>query len=161
RWPLVLVLLVGCASTSRMVDVGSYRLWMDIKGENEPTVVFVAGGSANSFVWANITPRVRKAAEVRTIVYDRGGVGPSDARRGAYKIDDDVGELQRALDSLGVRGPIVLVAYGYAGFVATILAANDQRLGGVVLVDVFPVSFYTEAEVARLEARFTISFDAL
>jgi pimeloyl-ACP methyl ester carboxylesterase len=161
RWAL-LFLLGGCAASSaRLVDVGGYRIWMHPEGQGTPTVVFVNGGSANSSVWANIPPDVRRRGEVRTVVYDRAGVGKSEPRPGAYRIDDDAAELVRALDASDVRGPIVLVAYAYGGFVATLVAANDPRVAGVVLVDAFPPSFFDAAEVARLMARFTPNFDAL
>lgn len=161
RWTL-LFLLGGCAASSaRLVDVGSYRIWMHPEGQGAPTVVFVAGGSADWSVWANITPEVRRHGEVRTVVYDRAGVGRSDPRPGEYRIDDDAAELVRALDACDVRGPIVLVAYSYGGFVATLMAANDPRVAGVVLVDAYPPSFFDAAEVARLMARFALVFDAL
>jgi pimeloyl-ACP methyl ester carboxylesterase len=143
------------------VDVGGYRIWMDIAGEGEPTVVFENGGGDDSSVWANIAPQLRRRIGVRTILYDRAGLGKSDPKPGAYNIDDEEVALKRALDSCGVSGPIVLVAHSYGGFVSTLMAASDPRVAGVVFVDANLAEFFDEAEVARLLAKYTPQFDAL
>jgi pimeloyl-ACP methyl ester carboxylesterase len=158
----LLLLLGGCATSQvRLVDVGGYRISMHLDGQGAPTIVFISGGSANSSVWASITPEVRRRGEVRTVIYNRAGVGDSEPRPGEYRIDDDATELVRALDACDVHGPIVLVAYAYGGFVATLMAANDPRVAGVVLVDAYPPSFFDAAEIARLMARFEVAYDSL
>jgi pimeloyl-ACP methyl ester carboxylesterase len=158
----LLLLLGGCAASStRLVDVGGHRIWIQIAGKGEPTVVFESGGGGDASAWADIEPEVRRRIGVRTVVYDRAGLGRSDPTTGPYHIDDEARALQRALDRCGVRGPIVLVAHSYGGFVATLVAANDPRVTGVVLVDANLAGFFDAAEVARLLARFTPEFEAL
>jgi pimeloyl-ACP methyl ester carboxylesterase len=163
RWALLL-LLGGCAaaaSQARLVDVGGYRIWTQLEGKGEPTVVFASGGSATSSAWANITPEVRRHGKVRTLVYDRAGTGKSEPRPGAYRVDDDATELVRALDACDVRGPIVLVTHAYGGFVVTLVAASDPRVAGAVLINANLANFFDAAETARIAARFAASFDAL
>jgi hypothetical protein len=47
----------GAASVScepARVDVRGYKLWMQVAGVGEPTVVFESGGGDDSSVWAKI-----------------------------------------------------------------------------------------------------------
>lgn len=155
-------LLAGCAASGpRSIDVGGRRLWTDLEGSGAPTIVFESGGGNDASAWATIEPAVRRRAGVRTFVYDRAGLGRSEPTPGAYHVDDEAQALQRALDGRGVRGPIVLVAHSYGGFIAELLAASDRRVAGVVLVDANLPAFFDEAEVARLLARYEPQFDAL
>jgi pimeloyl-ACP methyl ester carboxylesterase len=161
---LTLLLLAGTSVAARCepgyVNVGGYRLWVQVEGSGKPTVVFESGGGDDSSVWAAIEPAVRKLG-VRTIVYDRAGLGHSDPRLGPYHIDDEASALERALDVCGVRRPIVLVAHSYGGFVSTLMAAHDPRVAGVVFVDANLVDYFGDAQVAAILAEYTPQFDAL
>jgi pimeloyl-ACP methyl ester carboxylesterase len=145
-----------------MVDVGGRRLFTFLAGEGDPTVVFEAGGGDYSAAWKNIAPEVRAQDHVRTFVYDRAGLGLSDPPApGPYHIDDEVTALGRALDARGVRGPVVLVAHSYGGFVATVFAAQDARVKGVVLLDANLGAYFDDVTSARLVASFAPQFPAL
>jgi pimeloyl-ACP methyl ester carboxylesterase len=78
---MLFMAILGCGdafadcSGGRKVDVGGYGLWMRSQGEGAPTIVFESGGGDDSSVWSNIEPLIRERAEVRTIVYDRAGLG--------------------------------------------------------------------------------------
>jgi pimeloyl-ACP methyl ester carboxylesterase len=161
---LALVLLVRVASaascSSGSVDVGGYRLWIQIAGRGQPAVVFESGGGDDSSVWAAIEPAVRKFG-VRTITYDRAGLGRSELKPGSYHIDDEAAGLERALDLCGVRRPIVLVAHSYGGFVSTLVAAHDPRVAGIVFVDANLADYFGEAQLAELLAEYTPQFAAL
>ncbi len=148
--------------TPGVVDVGGRRLWTSLAGDGSPTVVFEAGGGDDSSVWATIEPEVRRRNGVRTLVYDRAGLGRSDPPpRGEYRIGDEAAALARALDAVDLSGPVVLVAHSYGGFVARLVAAADPRVAGVVLVDANLPAFFDEAVVARLLATYTPQFDEL
>jgi pimeloyl-ACP methyl ester carboxylesterase len=153
------LVLAGCEQ--RRVDVGGYRLWTAVAGRGSPTVVFEAGGGDDASVWLHIEPEVRRRLGVRTFRYNRAGLGKSDPSPGPYRIDDEAVALERALDRRGVRGPIVLVAHSYGGFVATLVAASDTRVAGVVLDDANLSGFFDAAQASRLVARYTPQFDAL
>lgn len=43
--------------------------------------------------------------------------------------------LHRALDAAEVRGPIILVAHSYGGWIASLFAESDPRVVGMVLVE--------------------------
>ena len=90
----------GAASVScepARVDVGGYKLWMQVAGVGGPTVVFESGGGDDSSVWAKIEPEIRQDG-VRTVLYDRAGLGQSDLEPGPYSIDHEAKALERALD---------------------------------------------------------------
>jgi pimeloyl-ACP methyl ester carboxylesterase len=138
------------------------ELWTSVAGAGSPTVVFEAGGGDHSSVWAAIEPEVRERNGVRTFLYDRAGLGRSEpARADGYRIEDEAAALVRALDARRLPGPLVVVAHSYGGFVATLVAASDPRVAGVVLVDANLAPFFDEAEVERLLALYTPQFPAL
>jgi pimeloyl-ACP methyl ester carboxylesterase len=134
---------------------------MQVAGHGDPTVVFEAGNGDDSSVWAGIEPQVRQRCGVRTVMYDRAGLGKSGPAPSPYRIDDEATALERALDRFGVRGPIVLVAHSYGGFIATLVAASDKRVVGVVFVDANVVEFFDDAEVAHIVAKYTPQIDTL
>jgi pimeloyl-ACP methyl ester carboxylesterase len=139
----------------RKVDVGGYALWMQSRGDGTPTVVFESGGGEDSSEWSNIEPVIRERAKVRTVVYDRAGLGKSDPNPRPYRIEDEGTALRRALDQCDIHGPILLVAHSYGGFISEILASKDKRVKGLVLVDANIPSFFDDKEAAVISARYT------
>jgi pimeloyl-ACP methyl ester carboxylesterase len=159
-WLFLVTLVVGCAASGHRVapapaqaEGDGPQLWVQVAGDGDPTVVFDAGSGEDSSVWANIEPEVRQRIGVRTVVYDRAGLGKSAPAPGAYRIDDEAAALRHALDRFGVRGSIVLVAHAYGGFVATLVAASDPRVVGVVFVDADLPEFFDDAEIAHLQTQ--------
>jgi pimeloyl-ACP methyl ester carboxylesterase len=123
--------------------------------------VFEAGGGADSSVWEDLEPEVRRRFQVRTMVYDRAGLGRSAPSRSDYSIDGEASALRRELDRDSIEWPVVLVAHSYGAFVATLVAATDSRTAGVVLVDGNLASFMDDAQLERLLATYTPQFAAL
>jgi pimeloyl-ACP methyl ester carboxylesterase len=164
---LALAAVIGCGSSPTAVapptrvEVNGPQLWVQVAGEGDPTVVFEAGGGDDSSVWAKIEPQIRTLSSVRTVVYDRAGLGKSAPAPGPYRIDDEAAALKRALDRFGVRAPVVLVAHSYGGFIATLVAATDARIAGVVFVDANLAEFFDDAELARLKAKYEPQFEQL
>jgi pimeloyl-ACP methyl ester carboxylesterase len=128
---------------------------MQIKGDGTPTVVFESGGGEDSSEWSNIDPAIRERAKVRTVVYDRAGLGKSDSDPRPYRIEDEATALRRALDQCDIHGPVILVAHSYGGFISEILASEDKRVKGLVLVDANIPSFFDDKEAALISARYT------
>jgi len=139
----------------RKVDVGGYALWMQSRGDGNPTVVFESGGGEDSSEWSNIEPVIREGAKVRTVVYDRAGLGKSDPNPRPYRMEDEATALRRALNKCAVHGPLLLVAHSYGGFINEILASKDKRVKGLVLVDANIPSFPDDKEAAVVSARYT------
>jgi pimeloyl-ACP methyl ester carboxylesterase len=136
-------------------------LWVSVQGAGSPTVVFEAGGGEDSSVWSELEPEVRARCDVRTLVYDRAGLGRSPRSSPPYRIDGEAEALRRELDRHGIAAPIVLVAHSYGGFVATVVAATDPRVAGVVLVDANLASFFDDAQLDRLLATYRPQYPAL
>lgn len=164
RWllfmPMVIVASLACGGSRAAAPTtpteSAPQLWMQVAGAGAPTVIFEAGGGDDSSVWAAIEPEIRLGSGVRTVLYDRAGLGKSAApeRSGPYKIDDEVAALQRGLARFLVTGPIVVVAHSYGGFLATLLAATDKRVVGLVLVDANLAEVFDDAALARLKAKY-------
>jgi pimeloyl-ACP methyl ester carboxylesterase len=142
-------------SVGRKVNVGGYALWMQSRGDGSPTVVFESGGGEDSSEWSNIEPVIRERGKVRAVVYDRAGLGKSDPNPRPYRISDEGDALRRALNQFHIRGPIILVAHSYGGFISEILASKDKRVKGLVLVDANIPSFFDNKEAAVISARYT------
>ncbi|HSS00326.1 MAG TPA: hypothetical protein VLM79_24880, partial [Kofleriaceae bacterium] len=53
------------------------QLWVQVAGQGDATVVFEAGGGDDASAWDKIEPQVRMLSSVRTVVYDRAGLGHS------------------------------------------------------------------------------------
>ena len=128
---------------------------MQSRGDGSPTVVFESGGGEDSSEWSNIEAIIRERAKVRTVVYDRAGLGKSDPNPRPYRVEDESVALRRALDQCEIRGPIILVAHSYGGFISEIVASEDKRVKGLVLVDANIPSFFDDKEATALSARYT------
>jgi pimeloyl-ACP methyl ester carboxylesterase len=141
-------------------DIGGYALWMHVAGEGPMTVVFESGGGENSSAWAGVEPAVR-ALGVRTVLYDRAGLGRSDPASSPYSVVQEAEALSTALTACGVEGPIVIASHSYGGFITALVAAADPRVAGVVLIDANIGDYFDEAAAQRVVARFTPQFEGL
>jgi pimeloyl-ACP methyl ester carboxylesterase len=112
-------------------------------------------------VWDDLETEVRSRNQVRTMVYDRAGLGHSAPSSSTYSIDGEAEALCRELDTHAIAAPVVLVAHSYGSFIATLVAATDRRIAGLVLVDGNLASFFDEHQLARLLATYTPQFAAL
>jgi pimeloyl-ACP methyl ester carboxylesterase len=146
------------APRAELVDVGGRRLWVDVEGDGDVTVVFEAGGGNDSRVWAEIAPRVRKAG-ARTFLYDRAGLGRSERGPTPSSVDDEVDGLRSALNTCGVVGPVVLVAHSYGGVISLLTASKDRRVAGLVLVDAMVPKATPKSEVSAILATYRPQYE--
>jgi pimeloyl-ACP methyl ester carboxylesterase len=118
----------------KLVDVGGYRLHLQVLGEGSPTVVLLPGAGDFSFDWALVQPQVAKTT--RTVGYDRAGAAWSDLGPTPRSIKQEAHELRLALAHAGLRPPYVLVGHSVGGLVARVFTKNyPAEVAGVVLVD--------------------------
>ena len=120
----------------RLIDVGGFRLHMDVTGSasGAPTVILEGGAGLGSVTWAWVQPQV--AERTRVVAYDRAGVGWSD--RGPEPRDGRqiATELHAALEGAGIRSPYVLVGHSFGGVYVRIFAdVYPDEVAGLVLVD--------------------------
>ena len=121
----------------RMVDMGGYRLHLNIQGApvaGSPTVVMEAAHSEPCLSWAGVQPVVAKFARVCT--YDRAGLGWSESSPKPRTAPSIVDELHTLLAQAGVEPPYVLVGHSIGGLYVRLYAHEyPEQVAGMVLVD--------------------------
>jgi pimeloyl-ACP methyl ester carboxylesterase len=120
----------------RLVDVGGYRLHLNLMGDSQvgPTVLLDAGMVSFSSNWAWIQPEIAKSA--RVVAYDRAGLGWSDPGPKPRDAGQSARELHTALERAAIPSPFVLAGHSYGGLVMRAFAAlYPDEVGGMVMVD--------------------------
>jgi pimeloyl-ACP methyl ester carboxylesterase len=120
----------------RMVDVGGYRIHMQVMGEgfSGPTVVLDAGLDSFSTNWYWVQTAL--ASSMRVVAYDRAGLGWSDDGSPPRDAHHSAADLHAALQQAGVGGPYVLAGHSYGGLVVRAFADQyPDEVVGLVLVD--------------------------
>ena len=119
----------------QMVEVApGRRLNLFCMGSGKQTVLFEAGGSDWSVVWALVQPKV--AAHTRACAYDRAGLGYSDPALGPRSPIAIVEDLRSLIHAAGLNTPLVLVGHSLGGFNVKLYAAlYPEDVAGLVLVD--------------------------
>lgn len=149
----------NCAAATLPVE--DNRIWVDLAGSGDLTIVFEAGFGNDSSVWAPLLPRVR-ALGVRTLIYDRARMGKSSIGSATpYSIDHDVAILRAVLTTCGVRRRIVFVGHSYGGAIGLLAASADPEIRGLVLLDAVVPGVWTSEEVQRNLAAMRPQYDQI
>lgn len=135
-------------------------LWMQVAGEGTLSVVFISGNGNDHRVWADIEPQVRSVG-VRTVIYDRAGLGQSPLKEGAYHVADEAAAMLQTLSAHGVDGPLLIVAHSYGGLIATLTAHENPAVKGMVFVDALLPADLSPDVVAGVLAEYTPRFAGL
>jgi pimeloyl-ACP methyl ester carboxylesterase len=122
----------------KKVDVGGYALYISCSPAvgNSPVVILESGMNQSSETWSKIRSEVAKFA--RVCVYDRAGLGKSDAPGGgqARTSLQIVRDLHALLEKAGIDAPYVLVGHSFGGFNVRLFASSyPTKVAGMVLVD--------------------------
>jgi pimeloyl-ACP methyl ester carboxylesterase len=149
---------VGSASapapppSESLVDVGGHRLHFEVwPGSGPYSVVFEAGGGGDASSWGEVPRRLAGRVGARGVAYDRAGLGGSELGPLELTPEQEVTDLDRALDELRV-GPIVLVGHSFGGLLSLYHAAVDPaRVRGLVLVDPMNPGFVAEVGIEWLQ----------
>jgi len=105
----------------------------DMKGEGEPTLVFIHGWCCNRGQWENQVPEF--AQDHRVVALDLAGHGDSGNNRAAWTIPDYARDVEAVVTHLDLDD-VILVGHSMGGPVALIAAARmPDRVIGVIGVD--------------------------
>ena len=122
------------AAPHRLVDVGGRRLNLFCSGTGSPTVVFESPSGSPGAAWWAVQPKV--AAKTRACVYDRAGLGFSDASPRAADAQNAVDDLHALLEAAGIAPPYLLVGNSFGGAAAELFAwKHPGEVSGLVLVE--------------------------
>jgi pimeloyl-ACP methyl ester carboxylesterase len=117
------------------IDIGRRSLYIDCRGQGQPTVVLEAGSGADSSTWSAVLDEL--ASTTRTCVYDRAGRGRSDPTE-RQTLSHAAAELHALLVAAAEPAPYVLVGHSLGGaYMRVFAAANREEVVGLVLVDAF------------------------
>lgn len=128
------------APPGTLVDVGGRRLHVRCSGRAVgPTVVFEAGLSQFTATGTYGKAQDLIAEFAHVCVYDRAGLGWSDAAPGPRTHDDMVDDLHRLAGAQRWPGPLVIVGHSIGGLIARRYATRHPgQVAGVILVDATP-----------------------
>jgi pimeloyl-ACP methyl ester carboxylesterase len=120
----------------RMVRVGRRSMHLIDMGTGDPAVVIVQALGTDTLDFLDFY-RYLAGDGVRVIVYDRAGLGWSDAPPiGRRTADDMARELHDLLAAAGVTRPVVLAGHSFGGIIARRYAARyPGDVAGLVLID--------------------------
>ena len=139
------------APLDEKVDVGGYKLRIICTGQGTPTVIVdgdFADPALESGGWINVRYGIEETT--RICVYDRAGLGSSDAPPTQPRTSHDmVKDLHTLLVNADVPGPYILVGADIGGFNVRIYVSQyPEEVAGMVLVD----SMHPDYEAATLAA---------
>lgn len=120
----------------RMVEVApGRRVHLIVKGEGPgPAVVFEQGAGGPGAYWWQVADEVSRFAGV--CVYDRAGLGWSDAAPLPRTMPERVADLAALLRAAEIPGPYVLVGHSYGGPLISLFARDYPELvAGMVFAD--------------------------
>lgn len=112
------------------------RIHVDCRGSPGPgpDVVFVSGAFGIGADWDLVMTDAAKGG--RVCAYDRAGTGASAPRPGGEDVIAIADELDRVLDQLGERRPVILVGHSNGALYAeTYAALHPERVAGLLYVN--------------------------
>jgi pimeloyl-ACP methyl ester carboxylesterase len=117
-----------------LIDVGGRSLHLHCVGHGAPTVLMEAGRGESGATWDHVQPEVAKVT--RACVYDRAGLGFSDAAAAPRAVKDVIQDLHALLGAGAMQGPYVLVGHSIGAlYVRLYASAHPDQVAGMVLVD--------------------------
>lgn len=139
-----------------MVDIGGRRLRLVRAGPagGDPTVLLEAGSFGYAVDWSVVQAELAERG-LRSLAYDRAGLGHSDPGPGPRDGRAILADLQALLAAAGEAGPFLYVGHSMAGLHAHLFAAAERaRLVGLVLVDAITPGSATDAAARRIARQY-------
>lgn len=141
----------------QLADVGGRALRYVLAGpasSTRPLVVLEAGSFGFSADWAAVQARLT-AAGLRSLAYDRAGLGVSDPGPMPRDSQAIAGDLETLLAAIDEPGPCIVCGHSMAGMHVRLFAArNPGRVRGIVLVDATTPEAMDDPTAAQLVGHF-------
>jgi hypothetical protein len=133
------------ARPQQLVDIGGRTLNLYCSGAGATTVLFDAPSGEGGWSWFKVQPEV--ARHTRACVYDRAGLGFSDAAARPNTSANAVEDVHKALTAAGIKPPYLLVGNSLGGENAQVFTYRyPAEVKGLVLVEP-----QTEDQTARMD----------
>lgn len=118
----------------RVIQSGGRRVHvLAAAGPGLPVIVITGGGSP-CLEWVAVQRAL--AGEVRVVLYDRAGLGWSDAAAGPRSAGRMARELHELLATAGITPPVILAGHSIGGLAALIYAGTyPGEVAGLALID--------------------------
>jgi pimeloyl-ACP methyl ester carboxylesterase len=123
-------------SVERLVKIGNHQLLISIKGGPEAkfTVVFESGAGGSSHDWTKVISTLPSG--IRTVAYDRAGLGKSEKGPVPQTMAQNVLELFELLKAVKIKGSLILVGQSMGGLIVRLYTEQyGNDVVGLVLVD--------------------------
>jgi len=123
-------------SGERLVSIGNHKIFIREKGNQHAgfTVLFASGAGGSSEDWSKVISML--PSEIRTIAYDRAGIGKSESGPLPQTLAQSVFELHKLLDVTKIKGPVILVGQSIGGLLVRLYTERyEKNVVGLVLVD--------------------------
>ena len=118
----------------QMINVGEHQLHIHCVGEGEPTLIIDTGAADWSLSWQHLHPELAK--QTRTCVYDRAGLGWSEAGPNPRTSEQLVTELHTLLNNANVQPPYIVLGHSLGGYNARVFQEKyPDEVAGIILVD--------------------------
>jgi len=139
----IVLLIVGCElaseqqnpkSSSLKVDIGGFKLNIQVMGEGYPAVIMDSGSGDTLKSWEKVQPRV--AEFTKSVSYDRAGLGQSEPGPEPRSAEQVAKELHTLLKNADIQPPYVLVGHSLGGIhILTYANIFPDEIAGMIFVD--------------------------
>ena len=129
---LALLLLSAPTPTPQdtLLDVGGYRLHLVVhRGTIPLTIVMESGGGASLDDWAGLDSALARSTGATVVAYDRAGFGGSDMGPADLTAEQQVRQLNLALERLGTPSSRLVIGHSYGGMLAVMHGHLYRRTG--------------------------------
>jgi pimeloyl-ACP methyl ester carboxylesterase len=129
---------------TQYIDVGGYKLTLQVAGAGTPTVVLDYGLGGSIETWSDVFPEV--ARFTRVVAYDRAGYGKSESGPEPRSQTQIATELHTLLHRANIAPPYVLVGHSLGGAnIRAFAHLFKDEVAGLVFVDPLNENIFASA----------------
>ena len=128
--------LIAPAIRKNFVVVEGHKMFYEVAGSGQVTVIFESGHDDDHSAWNDVFPSIAKVT--RTVSYDRLGMGASEATGKPRTYEQIATELHEMLEQAKISAPYILVGHSMGGALIRAFEKlyQDETIG-LVLLDPF------------------------